>query len=100
MVVKLGNIGLSEMIEIHLSCQPHRIPLTILDVVVSFFYPDIQDHADGQEIEIRHGQADLQTPEQEKRRGYFPGAGLSFFLESMSVTRLAPQSSMISGRIW
>ena len=50
-----------------------------------------------QAIYMFYRQPNLQTAEQEKRRRYFPGAGIPFFLDSMSVTRFAPQSSRISG---
>ena len=86
-----------EIIEILLSGDTHGVFFTVLVIVVSFLRPDIQDHADGQEVEVRNGQPDLQASEQEKRCRYFPGAGTTFFLDSMSVTRFSPQSSRISG---
>ena len=52
-------------------------------------------HADSQQVKVMHGQADFQTAEQEQRCGYFAGAGLPFFLDWISVTRLVPQSSRI-----
>ena len=65
----------SESVEILLSGNSHGIFFTVFVVVVPLFCPDVKDHADGQEIEVRHGQPDLQTSEQEKRRRYFPCRG-------------------------
>ncbi|MBQ1362117.1 MAG: hypothetical protein IIY43_03600, partial [Oscillospiraceae bacterium] len=53
----------SEIIEILLPGDTHGIFLTVFVIVVSFLRPDIQDHADGQEIEVRHGEPDLQASE-------------------------------------
>ena len=89
-----------EIVEILLPGYPHGILLSVLVVVVPFLRPDIQNHTNGQEIEVAHGQPDLQASEQEQRRRYLPGAGIPFFLDSMSVTRLAPHRSRISGSTW
>ena len=72
---------MSEIIEILLPGSANGVLLSVLVVVVAFFRPDVQNHADGQEIEVGKGQADLQAAEQEKRRRYFPGAGIPFFLD-------------------
>ena len=42
-----------EIIEILLPGDPNGILLAVLVVVVPFLRPDIQNHADGQEIEVR-----------------------------------------------
>ena len=72
---------MSEIIEILLPGSANGVLLAVLVVVIAFFCPDVQNHADRQEIEVGKGQADLQATEQEKRRRYFPGAGIPFFLD-------------------
>ena len=91
---------LSEGVEITLACNAHGVFLAVLVIVVAFLGPDVQNHSNGQKIEVRHGQPDLQTAKQEKRRCYFPGAGIPFFLDWISVTRFVPQRSRISGSTW
>ena len=98
--MEIATAELSEIIEILLSGNPHGIFSAVVIVVVSFLCPDVKDHANGQEIEVRYGQANLKASEQEKRCCYFPDAWTVFFLDSISVTRFAPQSSRISGSTW
>ena len=71
---------------------------SVIGTVVALLSPDIQHHPDGQEVEIRNGEPDLQAPKEEQCRGYFPVTFLRFFLASTSVMRLVPHSSRISGR--
>ena len=86
-------------IEISLRRFPNIINNLIFHRVIVFLRPNIQYETDGEEVEIRQGQTDLQTPEEEKRCSYFPVARTRFFLDSTSVMRLVPHSSRISGRI-
>ena len=80
-----------------LICFPYFCLHFIFLAVIPLLRPDIQHHPDGEEVEIRKRKPDLQTPEEKKRRRYFPAAFLWFFLASTSVMRLVPQSSRISG---
>ena len=56
---------------------------SVLVVVVAFLSPDIQNHADRQEIQIRHGQADFEAAQEKQRSGYLAGAGLIILQSSM-----------------
>ena len=89
-----------ELVKILLPGNARLRLFAILVVVVTFLGPDIQNHADRQEIQIRHGQADFEAAQEEKRSGYLTGAGLPFFLDWISVTRFVPQRSRISGSTW
>ena len=51
----------------------HAIALILLSVV-ALLGPDVQHHADGEEIEVANGYPDLHTPQQEQRRRYLPAA--------------------------
>ena len=105
-VVSLRNgsvsAGFSEPVKVRLYGGTHiDIPGFILFAVIAFLRPDVQHHANGEEIEIPYGNPDLRAPEEKQRRGYFPAAlDRTFFLAGFtSVFRLLPHSSRISGRI-
>ena len=65
----------SEPVKITLRRVPysHAAVLVFLSVV-ALLGPDVQHHADGEEIEVANGYPDLHTPQQEQRRRYFPAA--------------------------
>lgn len=63
-------------VEIFLRCQRR-----VLAVIVQMFRKNVVDHAHRQQVEVPEGQPDLQTAEQEQRRGHFPVSRAKFFLD-------------------
>lgn len=91
------SIPPSEDIKIMLRRFPdHR---AVVCTVIAFFRPQIEYHANGEQVEVRQGKPHFQAPQHEQCRGYFPVAFARFFLASTSVIRFVPHNSRISGRI-
>lgn len=67
---------LLETVEIFL-CRQGRV----LAVIVEMLRENVVDHAHRQQVEVPEGQPDLQTAEQEQRRGHFPVSRAKFFLD-------------------
>lgn len=53
----------------------------VLAVIVQMLGKNVVDHAHRQQVEVPEGQPDLQTAEQEQRRGHFPVSRAKFFLD-------------------
>lgn len=53
----------------------------ILEVIVEMLRKNVVDHAHRQQVEVPEGRPDLQTAEQEQRRGHFPVSRAKFFLD-------------------
>ena len=53
----------------------------VFAVIVQLFRENVVDHAHCQQVEVPEGQPDLQTAEQEQRRGHFPVSRAKFFLD-------------------
>ena len=91
------NWSTSKRIEILLVRDPDRIHALIFHAVVPLLRPDVEDHADGQEVKVPDGNPGLKASQEEQRCRHFPATAFQFFLDSTSVMRLVPQSSKISG---
>jgi len=73
---------------------------SILHSVICFLRPDIKDQADGKKVKVADGNSDFYAAQKKKRGGHFPLTSARPFFAWISVTRLLPQSSKISGRTW
>ena len=70
------NHQASKTVEIFLGRQG-----CVLTVIVEMLRENVVDHAHRQQVEVPEGQPDLQTAEQEQRRGHFPVSRAKFFLD-------------------